>query len=423
MHKITTLKNKLKIITNYMPSSHGVTTGIFVGTGSRYESDKIAGISHILEHMFFKGTKKRPMPEDIARSIEGIGGYANAATSQDYTFYYNRVPKGKAAQGLEVLSDMMRNSIFDDDALEREKNVILEELNMYLDTPSRYIYDLLMHTMWPDDSLGRDVIGTPASIKQIGRNDLLEYIKSNYGPQDKILSIAGNFKSANILALARKYFGGQKPIRQNTFKKTKRFNSEKPRVFIFPKKTDQAHLAIGFPSSFYGHKDEPALALIDVILGTGMSSRLFLKIREEKGLCYSINSFVEKFKDTGLFGVKAGLNIKNIDSAISAILSEVKKITNEKVSGLELRDAKEYLRGNINLSMDNSDSIAAWYGIQGLFYQKIESPQQKIKKLLQVKEDDIIKLARKLFQMRKLSLSVIGPFRKTDEKKFLKLLN
>ena len=218
MYQLTTLKNKLKIITHSMPNVHGVTAGIFVNTGSRYEPASLAGISHFIEHMVFKGTSKRPTAKDIAEAIEGVGGYLNAATSQDYTLYYNRVPTKHHAISLDVLADILNDPLFDQTAIQRERGVILEELNMFLDTPIRYIYDLIMQTVWPGNSLGRDVIGTTRSIKQVQRKDFLAYLKSHYQPQNMVVTLAGKVNHQSIVAQAQKYFGQQQNTKLPSFK-------------------------------------------------------------------------------------------------------------------------------------------------------------------------------------------------------------
>ena len=421
MYQLTTLKNKLKIITHSMPNAHGVTAGIFVNTGSRYESDKIAGISHFIEHMVFKGTSKRPTPKDISEAIESVGGYLNAATSQDYTFFYNRVPFKHCTIALDVLADMINDPLFDKSALERERGVIIEELNMYLDTPIRYIYDLIMQTIWPGNSLGRDIIGTIQSIKSVQPKDFITYLKSHYQPQNMVLSLAGKINHKEIVSQARKYFSQNKNSQLPKFKPVTK-SKVRSNIKIFNKPTDQVHLSLAFPALPRGHKDEITLALLDAILGTGMSSRLFLNIREKRGLCYSIQSFNERFSDTGIFGITAGLNTNKLDLALQAILAEIKDLTQHKVKPQELNKAKEYIKGSIQLQMDNPDNMAIYYGSQALFYKKIQTPEQKIKQLLKVSDYDIIKLANSLFNKNKLNLALIGPFKPKDKARFAKLL-
>ncbi|PIP75907.1 peptidase M16, partial [Candidatus Kuenenbacteria bacterium CG22_combo_CG10-13_8_21_14_all_39_9] len=219
MYKLTTLKNKLRIITHFMPHSHGVTSGIFVGAGSRFEADNLAGISHFAEHMFYKGTEKRSTPADVARAIEGVGGYTNAATSQDYTFFYNCVPARHIHFALDFLADIINHSLFDEAAIQREKAVILEELNMYLDTPTRYIYDLIMKTVWPNNSLGRDIIGRRTSLAAISRASLMPYLENTYQPQNMVLVVAGKVSHAEVVRDVKKYFAQNKNGRVLRFKK------------------------------------------------------------------------------------------------------------------------------------------------------------------------------------------------------------
>ncbi|HOZ36963.1 MAG TPA: pitrilysin family protein [bacterium] len=421
MYKLSVLKNGIKIITHNMPAAHGVTTSIFWGVGSRYEKEKVAGVSHYLEHMFFKGTKNRPEPEDIARSIEGVGGYLNASTSQDHTIYYNRVPKEHSERALEVLADMMNNSLFDEEALERERGVILEELNMYLDTPIRYIYDLMMNLTFEGNTLGRDILGTRESLKNMRRADLVEYIKNYYQPQKTVVSIAGRVGHQKTVRMIEKYFGQIKKAPQPQYKKVAG-EHRGPRILIHNKKTDQAHLSLSMRSLPYNHKDTPILTLLDTILGGGMSSRLFLNIREKLGLCYYINSSVEAFTDAGVFAVNAGLNTDKIELAIKMIWQELKKMAEVKVTKSELAEAKEYLRGSTRLEIDNTDMLSLWYGTQGLFSKKIKTPEHKIKELSRVSENDIMKLARKLFAPERLNLAMIGPFEEKQKKDFLKIL-
>jgi predicted Zn-dependent peptidase len=401
---------------------HGITTGIFVSTGSRYETNRIAGISHFIEHIVFKGTEKRPSSADISAAIEGVGGYLNAATSQDYTFFYNRVPHKHSAVALDVLSDMLSNALLDEEAIRREKGVILEELNMYLDTPVRHIYDLVMTAAWPNSTLGRDIIGTPASIKSVQKKDFLSYMAKTYSPENMVVCAAGNLSHAKIVKLVKKYFDQNKNSKKATFKKVTTVQKS-PQVLIHPKPTDQVHLALAVPSLPRGHKQENVLSLIDTILGTGMNSRLFLNIREKRGLCYSISSFTERFADTGLFGITAGLNTSKIELALKAITAELESLSKLEVSDKELNEAKEYLRGSLNLQLDSTDNMAIWYGSQALFYKNIKTPEQRINSLLKVTKNDIIKLSKSLFQRNKLNLAIIGPFKESQKNRFLKLLN
>lgn len=423
MYKLTVLNNKLKVITHHLPHLHGVTAAIFVGAGSRYEPNKIAGISHFAEHMFFKGTAQRPTPADISRAIESIGGYTNAATSQDYTFFYNRVPAKNSQAALEILADMINNSLFDEQAIEREKGVILEELNMYLDTPTKHVYDLIMQTAYPRSSLGRDIIGFPQVIKSIRRQDFINYLAKTYQPRNMVVSVSGKVDHQQIVKQVKAYFNHLRNSNSQLTYRPVKLQQKKPRINILTKQTDQAHLALALAALPRGHKDEATLSILETILGVGMSSRLFLEVREKRGLCYYVHTFTEKFAETGLFGVAAGLNLNKLDDALLAILNEFKRLKTQPVTPQELDRAKEYLRGHLSLQMDNTDNTAIWYGTQALFYRPISSLEEKIKRLLAVKQNDIIKLAKRLFIKPHLNLAIIGPLNKRYQNKLLKILN
>ncbi len=423
MYKLTVLDNGLKVITSPAAHLHGVTVGVFVGVGSRFESDKLAGISHFAEHMFFKGTRRRPSQTEISRAVESLGGYTNAMTSQEYTCFYNRVPAKKAAPALEILSDMLNNSLFDASAIERERGVILEELNMYLDTPTRYIYDLIMQTVYPGHPLGRDIIGFRQTIKSFQRQDFIDYLAQTYRPRNMAVVFSGQIKHTQALRLAKEHFGQLK--NQGRILSFQRFKQSQraPRVTLYHKKTDQAHLALAVPALPYNHRYEAVLDVLQTVLGVGMSSRLFLEVREKRGLCYYIHTFDEKFKETGLLGVVAGLNLDKLEQAIRAILTEFERLKKEYVTPQELKRAKEYLRGTLSLQLDNTDSLNMWYGQQALFYRRPLSLEEKIKNLLAVTQHDIMKLARRLFVKSALNLAIIGPLSPKSRNKFLKILN
>jgi len=420
-YKVFTLKNGLEVIMVKNENQPIVTIEIAAKNGAYTQSPDNCGLSHLYEHMFFKGTQQRPTPADIARAIEGLGGYTNAATSQDYTFFYNRVPAKYSADALEVLADMINNSLFDETAIQREKGVILEELNMCLDTPTRYIYDLIMQTVWPHNPLGRDIIGARQTIQSIRRADFLRYLKRAYQPQNMVVSVAGNINHRQVVKQVNSFFGRQTNGRLLNYPRVVS-KQKQPRLNLLAKKTDQAHLCLAVPALPRGHREETVLLVMDTILGSGMSSRLFLNIREKRGLCYSIHSFTEKFAETGILGVTAGLNLKQTVEAVRAILDEFKFLQTQPVSQAELTRAKEYLRGTLSLHMDDTDHMAMWYGAQALFYQPVRSVEDRIKQLLKIKSNDIIKLAQRLFAPQRLNLALIGPFEPSIKSKLHKLL-
>ncbi len=419
MYKLTTLKNGLKIITCEMPNVSGVSNNVFVGAGSRYETKEENGISHFLEHMFFKGTEKRPSVLDIAGTIDSVGGLMNAATSHDYTLFWNKVPKKYFSLGIDVLSDMLSNSLLKEDEIRREKGVVVEEINMTKDDPSRYILHLGYQLMWGDSPLGRDVLGTKESVRGMKRKDFINYLKNFYQPRNMAVSIAGNIKHQEIMKEIEKKFG---KLKNGPIKKYEKFkdNQNKPKSLIHHKETDQTYLFLGFKAIARHHPQKPVLDIINMILSGGMSSRLFINIREKRGLAYYIRAYQDNFLDTGCFFVHAGLNSQKIEEAIKAIIEEFKKLKEEKVSATELKKAKEYVKGNLLLEMDDSEEVASWFGTQAVFDKEIKTPREKIKEIEKVTAEQIQELAQKLFIQEKINLAVIGPFK--DKKPFLRLL-
>lgn len=419
-YKITKLKNGLKVITSEMPHALGVSNNVFVGAGSRYETKEENGISHFLEHMTFKGTKKRPTAGDVSGTIDSVGGRLNAGTSDDFTYFWNTVPQKYFSLGLELLADTISNSLLKEEEINREKGVIVEEINRYKDMPSNYVIRLGQGLLWGDTPLGRDTLGTKENIKKFQRKDFLNYLKILYQPQNMVISVVGNIKHQEVVQEAEKNFGKLKssPIRNWDKYKDKQKQVES---LVHYKETDQAHLFLGFKARPRNHPDIPILDAIFSILSGGMSARLFINIRERKGLAYHIRSYEDNFLDTGCFFVHAGLNSQKLEEAIKAILEEFKKLKEEKVGDKELRKAKEYLKGNFLLSMDDCENVAFHFGKSALFDKKIKTLEEEIKEIEKVTPEQIQKLAQKLFVKEKLNLALIGPFK--DKKPFDDILN
>lgn len=413
-HQRTVLKNGIRIISSNMPQMRSVATTVYIKAGSRYESKKINGISHFLEHMLFKGTKKYPQQADIARSIEGIGGQLNAWTDQDHTAYWNLLPAKFGKVGLEVLSEMLFNSILDESAIDRERGVILEEINRQFDDPSTHVFELLINLMWPDQPLGWPVIGNKDNIKNIKRKDFVDYMDLLYQGKTIVVSVAGNIEHNEVVSVVEKLFlpktSGELivPIGVKNEQKL-------PRVNIYYKKTDQAHLAIGVHGLANSDPDKYAWSLMNVILGQGMSSRLFLNIREEKGLAYHISSGIDTYEDTGMLYVHAGLNLQKLNDAIEAICGEFQVMRDKPVDEGELRRAKDYTIGSINLSMDDTDSVSSWFGRQELLMKQVLTSEQVIEKIEKVTIADIQNIAKHVFCDKNINLSVIAPVKNSGQ--------
>jgi predicted Zn-dependent peptidase len=421
MYKKTTLKNGLKIITVPMENSNSVTVLILVGVGSKYETKDINGISHFLEHMFFKGTKKRPTTLKIAETLDGVGGEYNAFTSKEITGFWAKVDKKHTKVALDWISDMFLNSKFDGKEIEREKGVIIEEANMYLDTPTAYIGDLWEKLLYQDQPAGWRIIGEKENILSFNRQKIVDYYRNHYSSKNTIICIAGGIDQDKIESEIQNYFKDIGHGLANQKVKAKEVQ-KKPELLIYHKKTDQTHFCLGTRAYNMFSPQRYALALLSVVLGGNMSSRLFIKVRERSGLAYSIHTSADNTTDTGYLVTQAGIDHKNLEKSIKLILQEYKNLKDKKITEKELQKAKDYLKGTMALSLDSSDSQASFYALQELLEKRILTAEEKFKKIDEVSADDINKVANDIFLPEKLNLAVIGPFEEKDKDKLLKLL-
>lgn len=418
--KVRSLKNNLTVISKQVPEARSVTVLILVRTGSRYEEKRTNGIAHFAEHMFFKGTKKRPTTLEISSLIDGIGGEFNAFTSKEYTGYYIKARAKKLDLLLDVLSDMLRNSKFDKAEIGRERGVINEELRMYLDTPMKHIGDVYENLLYGDQPLGWDIIGTLKSLANIKHEDFLEFQNRYYAPENMLVSIAGGVSHDDILNITNKYLGKLKSKNPVAYLPVK-FSQNKPALILVNKKTEQAHLAIGFRSYHRGHKNHYKLVVLNAILGSSMSSRLFIQLRERRGLAYYIRSAPEEYSDTGSFVAQAGVAPANIEEAIKVILAEFKEIAKVEVNAGELKKAKEHIKGRLVLELEDSREMALMFGMQQLLEGKIRTTDEIFKKIDAVSAQDVQKVAKDIFKNEGLNLAIIGPYK--DEAKFAKILS
>ncbi|HUV72457.1 MAG TPA: pitrilysin family protein [Clostridia bacterium] len=413
------LPNSLRVINVPLPGISSATVLVLVGAGSRYEQENKAGLSHFLEHMIFKGTKKRPTTFDISSAVDSVGGENNAFTGKNYTGYYIKVNSEHLPLAFDVLSDTLQNSLFLKEEIERERGAIIEEINMYEDTPMYKIDDVFYQLMFDGSPLGWLTTGTKKTVAAIQRQDFLDYGKRFYQGSDMVLVVAGNTKLKEIKALAEKFFG---PFARGKKEEFVPFEEEqkKPRVKVEFKKTDQAHLYLGFPAFTFFDPDKEALDVLSAILGGGMSSRLFIQVRERRGLAYYVTATTDYYSDTGLVAARAGLNLNKIDEAIKVILEEFGKLKNKDVSKKELDKAKEFIKGRTTLSLENSRATAGWYAERELLKGRVETPSEAFAKIDKVTLDDVQKVAERLFKPEKRNLAIIGPFE--DKEKFLPLL-
>lgn len=415
------LANGLRVLTIPMPSFESATVMVMVGAGSRYETKINNGISHFLEHMAFKGTKKRPTAMDISSLIDGMGGQFNASTGKEVTAYYIKSQADKVEVSLDVLSDMLTNSLFDAKEIEKEKGVILEEISYHDDTPTHRIGDVYERLLYGDSPMGWNIDGEKEIIKKVSRKDFINYMKSLYSPHNMTIVIAGGIETKKAEKLAQKYLG--KMSRFDTLKYRKFKESQvKPAVSIKNKKTEQTHLAIGFRTVKLEHPDKYPLEVLAAILGGGMSSRLFHEVREKRGLGYYISTSADSYRDVGSLVTMAGVDSKRVKEAISVILQEHKKIQSSefRIKNSELKKAKEYLKGHLVLGLENSRYVAYYYAAQELLESEIENPTDVIKKIDGVTVEQIEKVAKKYFVEKGLNLAVIGNFE--DRQMFENLL-
>jgi predicted Zn-dependent peptidase len=419
MHKIQRLKNGLRYITIPISGTNTATILVMVGTGSKYENKYNNGISHFLEHMFFKGTKKRPNTLAISGELDSIGAEFNAFTSKEYTGYWVKADKEKIELAMDIVSDIFLNSKLDKKEIEKEKGVIIEEINMYQDNPIMYIEDLFEECLYGDSPAGWDTLGTKRNVLKLQRKDLINYLSSQYGSQNTIICLAGNLgRSASLI---EKYFFKLKKSDPRSGSRTcfqdKQHVVEKqskPQIKIHYKKTDQAHLSLGVRTFPINHKDEYIVKILSILLGGSMSSRLFLELREKRGLAYYVRTQAEFYTDSGYLTTQAGVPVDKLPKAIKVILNEYSKLKKELVKEKELRRIKDLFKGRLTIQLEASDLVASWYARQTILRGQALTPDEFINKVFKVKPKDIQRVAKEIFVNKGLNLAVIGPYKKLD---------
>ncbi|MFC1870916.1 M16 family metallopeptidase [Chloroflexota bacterium] len=408
MYHKTTLNNGLRIITAAMPHTRSVSIGVFIGVGSRYESEPQAGISHFIEHLLFKGTDRHPTSREISEAIEGVGGFLNGGTDRELTVYWCKVAKPHFRRAFDLLVDMVLHSRFNPEDIERERQVIIEEIHMSKDSPSQRVDMLIDELLWPGHPLGQDIAGTPESVMAITRDAMLGYLSNHYQPGNTVITIAGDIRHEEVISAVEQSVGNwtNQETRTGYTAYTERQN---PGLCIETRDTEQAHLCLALPGLSITDPRRFTLDLLNVILGEGMSSRLFIEIRDKLGLAYSIHSYIEHLLDSGSITVYAGVEPKNLRVAIEAIL--------EQLSGLkmgipqhELSKAKEMAKGRLLLRMEDSRSVSGWAGGQEILTGQILSVDEVVSLVDAVTTEDITQLAGELLVGSQLRLAVVGPF-------------
>ena len=407
-HRVRGLLGGAKLVTAPMPERLSASLVLMFGGGSREEDDRLAGVSHFIEHLFFKGTLRRPTSKQIADAIEGVGGFINASTDKELTAYWARVPAEHLELGLDVLFDIVSNSNLAPEDVEKERMVILEELKGYQDQPQDYVLNLLEEIIWPGHALGRDIAGTEESVARLTRDDILEYADAHYRLPNLVIGAAGSLDENQALDIVASRLtlpsdpDGLMPAVEPA-------PLVSPHVVVRRRRTEQAHICLGVRALSYMHPDRYALDLLNTVLGEGMSSRLFLNIRERLGLAYDVHSFTQKHRDTGHLGVYLGVDPKKAVEAIHAVIAEMQTLCDRDLSGEELQRAKEFTKGRLRLDLETTNGVAFWLTYQELLMGKIKTIEDELVLVDAVSAADIRRVANELLQAP-MQMAVIGPF-------------
>ncbi len=417
----TVLKNGLTVVEVPSHDAESVVVDIFVKTGSRSERPEESGISHFLEHFLFKGTEQYPSAMAISELVDSIGGEMNASTGKEYTQYFIKVAHAHLPTIFGVLTDMVRRPLLDPVELEKEKGVIVEEINMYKDTPMYEIENVLERTMWPQDALGRDIAGTKGTVTKFTQAMFRRYMKKHYQTGNTIVGVSGKYDRKQLWSLVKKHW--EKAPRQPHGRWAKAKDRQtRPRIALEFKQTEQAHLAFGFKALPYGHPQTAALSVLAAVLGGGMSSRLFSEVREKRGLCYYVRAGAGSYQDTGSFGVNSGVHVDKLQEAVAVIVDELKKVKQHPVPQHELRKAKDYIKGKTTLALEDNQVRLDWFLERAAFFKNMITPVEAFAKIEKVTAADVQAVARHVLTGRNCSFAVIGPYKsKAPLQKLIKI--
>lgn len=399
------LENGLRIVTENIPYVKSVSIGVWIEAGSRFENQNINGISHFIEHMLFKGTENRTAKE-IAESIDSVGGQLNAFTSKECTCFYAKVLDEHLPLAVDVLADMIFNSKFDEEDIVKEKNVVLEEINMYEDSPEDLVHDLICQTMFDGHPLAYPILGNREILEKIDRKDVINYYNLHYTPNNTVVSIAGNFNTDEAVELISKYFLNWGAVEKKEIKQNPPMFYR--RVMGKNKNTEQLHFCLGMNGVPQGTNEMYYIMVLNNILGGSMSSRLFQKIREERGLTYSIYSYPSSYKDTGMFSIYAGLNPNYVTTVLQLITEEIDKIKNGGLTSDEVYKSKEQLKGNYILGLESTSSRMSSMGKSELLHGKMYKPKEILKMIDNVHKEDVERIAKEVLDFNKLNFAFVG---------------
>lgn len=405
----TQLPNGIRVVTSRMPHVRSATVIVYVAVGSRYERDEVAGVSHFLEHMLFKGTERRPDPVLISEAIEGVGGMMNASTGREHTDYWVKVPSQHLELAFDVLADMLRHSLFDPTELEKERHVIVEEIHGIHDTPDDYVHDLVDQALWDGHPIGRPIIGSEETVEAITRDDLVTYLAQHYRADRVVLAAAGDLTHQQVVELAERYFGDLEPG-GGADPHPARLDDARPSARILARPTEQAHLCVALPALPYRDERRFVQGMLDAVLSSGMSSRLFKEIRERQGLAYEVYGYLREYADVGQAVIYAGTDVERAERALRAVRGELDKLVREPVPEEELERTKELRIGRIVMGLEDSRAVAGWIGGQELVFGEVLTPEEVIRRIRAVTSEEIQALAQELFRPERFALAAIGPF-------------
>ncbi|MBC51015.1 MAG: peptidase M16 [Chloroflexi bacterium] len=407
MYQSSVLDNKLRVLTSTMAHTQSISMVICVGAGSRYESDELAGVSHFIEHLPFKGTESWPTARAVSEAIEGVGGVMNASTDREMTVFWCKVARLHYKTAFAVLMDMVLNSRLDPEEVEKEREVIQEELRMTYDQPSYRVDLLIDEAMWPDQAMGRDVGGTLETVADIQQKDIREYMHQQYNPANTVVAVAGNVTHEEVVGILAETTRDWKPLESLDWELATD-NVEGPLVKVERRHSDQTHLCLGVPGLSLTHPDRYAFNLMNTILGDGMSSRLFLNLREEQGLAYDVHSSSSNYRDTGALVVYCGVEPSKTNDAVKTIVKEFQGM-HQAPSEQELNKAREYSKGRLLLRMEDTRAVASWLGAQELLQDSVRTPEEVVESLDAVTPADIARVAKNFLNDDKMRLAVVGP--------------
>ena len=412
------LPNGIRLLTASMPATRAVSVAFYVGTGSRFEREDESGASHFLEHILFKGTEKRPLAQDVSETIERVGGFMNASTDREVTIYWARVARPHLSIGIDILSDMLLNSTFPPEEIEKERDVILEEIHTSVDSPAQRAFQLADKIMWPDQPLGRDIAGTEESVRELSRDTIMSYMREQYDPSQIVMAVAGQIEHSEIEQVAGELLEGWPSGNPRTMPPVDDTTPES-RVAVEYRKTEQANICLMFPGMSAHDPDRRALWLLNAILGDGMACRLFLELRERLGIVYEVDTDVMYLRDTGAMAVYAGTVPQRGPQALEAVIKELDRAMTDITQG-ELDRARELSKGRMLLRLEDTRSITGWLGGQEITFGHIETPEEVVGQLDSITVDDVQRVARRVFNPENYRLTVVGPYR--SDRKFRNII-